>query len=974
MSLVDLLSEDETLNSAYAELRRSAQPLLDHWIPLRFQDWTVHHSPHAEATIDAAERCVIPATGYTTGRRRKLSPEDAFLILPSCWLHDVGMAVSERQLDDLLGTPGVFADSWEALQREAQALWEGEPDDAEWQRSLRAEFVRRYHHLIAAEMIRRGVIVEPGRRDEEPFEGRDRIDIVPDAASRYRSLIADICQSHGEPLDGWREGVVPTDRELPRVWSDAHPFYCAGVVRIADYLDADQERTPVALWATLRLRTRLSREEWSRHICTLTRTHDADQRIVRLEGECREPTVHYAIVDHADAIDSELRETQRLLRLVYGGDLELAVEGVQARVTPERTSDGPAYMPLRLQFRLEHDQIIRLLLNEQLWKSRIYGIRELLQNALDAVLARRELGEPGYEPTIQVRYLEEAEWPGATESAPVLEVEDNGVGMDENIVANYFARIGRSYYRSADFHRFFGPADELSFAPVSRFGIGILAAFMLGDEVCVATKRVSHAGLGTDRHPPGPIDLQATSNSDWLVARRGSAREPGTVVRVRLAPQVMEQLQQVFAEWPPAPSARVSPAAAVAWVSNYFLIGRPPGVHLELAEDPACAVGHLPEYDDRRSVLALPTLPATTSVDRELETTSGPRVHVRVALPDGVSPIGLPELLVYNGVAVNAVDSGFSMWRHRVWDSPPRGFPVCLTDPQHTLALSVDRLSMVQTAAFQDLRAQIRCWLAEEIHARIEGSVLPTWTAEGPRATALRHNLALLEPYAGDDEGARLAWGLSILDCGAWPDFLLVERKGAQGQRMPVHELADHIERIRPEKVTVAATTHWKSDAQWPKPWPLVAVATELVELSVWEHDIEDAERDVERDSAFTSACDAITSMLMGSVLAAAARIQREVGGPPFRETDRRLSVKTLSYDLRRAVRDDAGVRRRRQGSAGAGSMYDRPILARQERSRPVGVAEVDYEVLWDAARVETDPFDLEPRGLPADQAEDRNE
>lgn len=53
---------------------------------------------------------------------------------------------------------------------------------------------------------------------------------------------------------------------------------------------------------------------------------------------------------------------------------------------------------------------------------------------------------------------------------------DNGIGMDEYVVSNYLAKVGRSYYGSKDF-KILG----LKMDPISRFGIGILSCFTVAE-------------------------------------------------------------------------------------------------------------------------------------------------------------------------------------------------------------------------------------------------------------------------------------------------------------------------------------------------------------------------------------------------------------------------------------------------------------------------------------------------------------
>lgn len=127
-----------------------------------------------------------------------------------------------------------------------------------------------------------------------------------------------------------------------------------------------------------------------------------------------------------------------------------------------------------LRFELASYEVMDLLVGNNIYTDppRVV-VRELLQNAVDACRLRRAL-EPGYTPEITVAWT-----PGR------LVVQDNGIGMTADIVQNFFLRVGRSYYSSPEFRARYG---EVAFAPIARFGIGALSAFLVSDRLLVHTR------------------------------------------------------------------------------------------------------------------------------------------------------------------------------------------------------------------------------------------------------------------------------------------------------------------------------------------------------------------------------------------------------------------------------------------------------------------------------------------------------
>ncbi|HLU96234.1 MAG TPA: HSP90 family protein [Thermobifida alba] len=117
------------------------------------------------------------------------------------------------------------------------------------------------------------------------------------------------------------------------------------------------------------------------------------------------------------------------------------------------------------------------LLSRHLYSSPRVYLRELLQNGVDAVTARRA-GEPGAPARVHV------ETPEHTGDG-TLRVHDTGVGLTESQVHELLATIGRS-----------GKRDELGYARhefLGQFGIGLLSGFLVADEIEVHT-RSAHGG------------------------------------------------------------------------------------------------------------------------------------------------------------------------------------------------------------------------------------------------------------------------------------------------------------------------------------------------------------------------------------------------------------------------------------------------------------------------------------------------
>lgn len=164
------------------------------------------------------------------------------------------------------------------------------------------------------------------------------------------------------------------------------------------------------------------------------------------------------------------------------------------------------------------------LLSHHLYSSPRVYVRELLQNALDAITARRA-ADPRAPAAVEIAVE-------IIDGGHTLSVTDTGIGLTRAQVHELLATIGRSSKR-----------DELGFARhefLGQFGIGLLSAFLVADEVRVDTLSASGGPAvrwigrsdGTYRVEDG--DRESTGTTVTLTARPGCQEwfEPSTVTEL----------------------------------------------------------------------------------------------------------------------------------------------------------------------------------------------------------------------------------------------------------------------------------------------------------------------------------------------------------------------------------------------------------------------------------------------------------
>ncbi|HYN92803.1 MAG TPA: HSP90 family protein [Pilimelia sp.] len=282
------------------------------------------------------------------------------------------------------------------------------------------------------------------------------------------------------------------------------------------------------------------------------------------------------------------------------------------------------------------------LLSHHLYASPRVYVRELLQNAVDAITARRA-AEPGAPARVQID-------PPEVTGDGTLRVSDTGIGLTEPQVHELLATIGRS-----------GKRDELGFARhefLGQFGIGLLSCFLVADEIRVHTRAadsptVVWTGYADGRYavaPAGPDERRSEVGTTVTLLPRREAEQwlagPTVTELARLYGSLLPVQVRVGAEsttdGPPPWSATDdrSPAARRARLLAYAqqVWGFPPFDVIDLAVPEAGLVG-------AAFVLPAPANPAARS---------GHRVYLkRMLLAEGVEGL-LPEWAFFARCVVDA--------------------------------------------------------------------------------------------------------------------------------------------------------------------------------------------------------------------------------------------------------------------------------------------------------------------------------
>ena len=532
----------------------SVQALLHQWMPdiervlnagTSPLDFTLHDKEHsfrvAEWMAKIVPEDVLP----------KLSAYELALLLLSAYLHDIGMtpelARVERHRRHLVFGPAPEEEG--GLSPEEAAEFQTWLDDArgglvpplaqdgkagEDDLRLAAELITYYarhkHNDWSGEWIRRNATGALGS-----YEGW--VEDLVRLCQSHHHVYADLVKEAFDPRPAGHGEVV-------------HLRYLACVLRVADILDVDPERTPPVLFQHRNIDPKSVIYWYKDHDLSV---HPDGSSLV-VHARPRSAVVEKAVRDTAEWIQFELETCARLDRkkpfshssfrasqpLPHRWDFPASI---QRDIRP-RNDD---YVYIDGAFRPNTAKVLELLSGIQLYKEPLAAVRELLQNAFDAVkeqIALERLLED--DPTdaksteaitarqsVKLR-LEEREgrfW---------LFCTDSGVGMTRSIIEKYLLVSGSS--RRHDILELERRCEAAGFrlGRTGQFGIGVLSYFMLADRVEIRTRRSSEHG---DAEAHG-WKFQTEGVGSFGELRKDFQRRHGTTVGLRLRRYVVANQEE----------------------------------------------------------------------------------------------------------------------------------------------------------------------------------------------------------------------------------------------------------------------------------------------------------------------------------------------------------------------------------------------------------------------------------------------
>lgn len=475
----DLYSKErERLRVAYENVRERARPLAE-VIAKDLPDYTVHDITHSDALWEYADLIV--------GSSNSLNPSEAFVLGCAFLVHDLGMGLAaypggltglkklalwKDTVADLLHKNGCENINEHAIEQAT----------SEVEKQAITSVLRQLHAEHADKLALIHWINPTG--DERFYLIED-----PEFRAAFGPIIGRIAFSHWWPIDQLpREfaAVMGSHTGFPQCWT-IDPLKLACILRCADCSHIDERRAPAFLRALFKPKGE-SEDHWKFQAKLYQPRIDGDRLVFTAKSgfSIEEAGAWWVCFDTLNAIDSELRKVDSLLADTRRE--RFAIRGVSQAEDPLRVAkliktDGWQPVDTRIRVSAVADLVFKLGGKDLYGDAVTPPLREMIQNAADAVRARRLIDSRNAD------WGEISVTSGKDDTGIWIQVQDTGVGMSADVLTGPLLDFGTSFWGSTLMHDQFRGLAAKGFQATGRYGIGFFSVFMWGKRVEVVTQR-----------------------------------------------------------------------------------------------------------------------------------------------------------------------------------------------------------------------------------------------------------------------------------------------------------------------------------------------------------------------------------------------------------------------------------------------------------------------------------------------------
>ena len=507
-----------------------------------FDEYTKHDITHIDNMLILLERLIPKQT------KEIMKQADWLLIVLSFYFHDLGMLVTRKEFEQRMSNTRFkdYYDEYNSDISNRESLKKLSTEQQE--RFIYQEYVRKNHGKRIADWLKKE---NEGEYDEEV------VGIVQDLVKGLKSIfihdLANVCASHmSDDLDN--RDIYPVKQEYGMGEQEsANVFYAALMLRTADMMHITDDRTPSVEFQIISPTNPVSQIEWAKQASVTSvspkEQFDSEGNVdmekqsdtLSVTGLFESHIGFFPLMDYLNYAREQLLVSYKLneeVKKKYSSLYDFPWKDIDD--TKVRAKD---FERRQLSFTIDQHKILDLLVGETLYNNLTVSLREIAQNAIDAVKVRKyeqdEIGEKGYTPQVYVNW---------DPKERILIVTDNGIGMDMSVIENHLLKVGSSRYRDNDFIK-----KHQNFTSISRFGIGLLSCFLVADDVDILTCM---------NPAEKPLLLKVSKLHGKYLLKHGMESNSsqklmdkvGTSIQLRIRPNIDFDPEKILHEWIMFPS------------------------------------------------------------------------------------------------------------------------------------------------------------------------------------------------------------------------------------------------------------------------------------------------------------------------------------------------------------------------------------------------------------------------------------
>lgn len=450
-----------------------------------FSTYTKHNIEHVDAMLKSLDWIIPPST------QNSMTSIDWLMIVLSIYLHDLGMLVTSEEFKNRMENQKYveFLENLEKNPANKDYMARVEKIEGEdRERFFYQEYIRLNHASRIRELIQGRNTGQWGDAIKPIFDEIKKI--MEDLPPRFKENLGKVCESHHEDNLDRREYFPLHQFYGGSDNASANVQYAALILRTADLLHVTKDRTPSVMFKIIGLSDPKGIDEWQKQMGVFAvnklgkefNPNDPTSHVIEVIADFKEERPFFALTEYISYVRQQLEQTKGWAdssqQISDAKDYWFPWYSIKGNILVE------GHEPVPMKFELDRGRLLDLLVGHTIYNDATVAVRELLQNAIDAVryqhyLEEKEQAKTGHPASPIGKVI--IKW---DPSERILIVEDNGTGMDNVVISSHLMKVGASFYNTPQFQQ-----EYKDYTPISRFGIGILTNFMVSDDIEIVTMK-----------------------------------------------------------------------------------------------------------------------------------------------------------------------------------------------------------------------------------------------------------------------------------------------------------------------------------------------------------------------------------------------------------------------------------------------------------------------------------------------------